>query len=211
MSPPRATFPGPSAVPSELAARRPSPGERSDEELMVAAGAGSREAFAVLTERYILRVTRYCTKVTREPHAGEELAQETFLQIWAHRGSYRPDRAFAILLFTVACNRCRNHRRSWRRRLRWELEDSSAVDLDAVPHQASGQLDQLLERERRRGVHEAVARLPAKLQEVLLLRFDQGLDYPEIAAILGRSETTIRSRAFHGLRRLREQLRGSQR
>ena len=201
---------GPRAVPPRPEKPGPPPSERSDEDLMVAAGAGSRDAFAVLTERHVRRVTRYCIKVTSDAQAGEELAQETFLQIWAHRGSYRPERAFALFLFTVACNRCRNHRRSWRRRVRWELEDSSPVDLDAIPHRQTSQLDQLLERERRRGVHEAVARLPAKLQEVVLLRFDQGLDYADIAVILGRSETTIRSRAFHGLRRLREQLRGSQ-
>src|SRR5262245_22658298 len=102
----------PGAAPAALA-------DRPDEDLMVASAAGRRDAFAILATRYLSRLTSYCAKLTRDPRAAEELAQDTLLALWQGRAGYRPERAFRVLAFTVALNRCRNHARSWRRRLRW--------------------------------------------------------------------------------------------
>jgi RNA polymerase sigma-70 factor (ECF subfamily) len=68
------------------------------------------------------------------------------------------------------------------------------------------QLDELLVRERRRRVVEALGGLSPRLREVILLRFEQGLDYADIAAIVGRPQATIRTRIFHGLKKLREHI-----
>ncbi|MGE0870742.1 MAG: RNA polymerase sigma factor [Kofleriaceae bacterium] len=179
--------------------------ERTDEQLMVLASAGSQAAFGQLVERYMARVVNYCTKVTADPRSGEELAQETFLQLWAHRQRYAPSARFVIYLFTAARNRCKNHNRWWRRRTPWEDRAATATELDAAPVRAS-QLDDLLDRERQRRTREALTRLPSNLREAVILRFDQGLEYCEIAAIVERPEATVRSRVFHGLRRLRELL-----
>lgn len=187
--------------------------ERTDDELMVAAGAGSRDAFAVLVQRYISRLVNYCAKVAgtnsvSDSRVGEELAQDVLLQVWAHRSEYKPSQRFRVFLFTIARNRCRNHNRAWRRRLRWQIDDASQVDIAAASGGDADHLDDLLDRERQRHVREALRRLPEKLREVLLLRFEQGLDYGDIALMVRRPEATVRSRAFHGLRKLREFLKG---
>lgn len=179
---------------------------RVDEELMTAAAAGSKAAFAVLVERYMQRVVSYCAKVAGDRPSGEELAQDTFLQIWARRASYRPERPFAVFLFTAATNRCRNHRRGWRRRLRWQVDDAADIDRSSTAALDADQLDALIAQERQRRVHQAAGLLPAKQREAVLLRFDQGLSYPEIAIIVGRPEATVRTRIFHGLKKLRESL-----
>jgi RNA polymerase sigma-70 factor (ECF subfamily) len=179
--------------------------DRTDEELMTLARAGSQAAFAQLANRYLPRVTNYCIKVTGDARAGDELAQETFLQLWAHRQRYATTSGFAVYLFTIARNRCRNHGRSWRRRRPFE-QDDAAPDVDRATADPS-QLDALLERERQRDVRAALLRLPDKLREVVILRFDQGLAYPDIAAVIGRPEATVRSRVFLGIRRLRELLK----
>jgi RNA polymerase sigma-70 factor, ECF subfamily len=171
---------------------------------MVLTRSGSQEAFAQLATRYLHRVINYCVKFTGDPRSGEELAQETFLQLWAHRQRYVTSSGFAVYLFTVARNRCRNLGRSWRRRRPFELDGMSLVD--AARASDGSQLDVLLERERQGGVREALARLPGKHREAVILRFDQGLSYPDIAAIVGRPEATVRSRVFLGIRRLRELL-----
>jgi RNA polymerase sigma-70 factor (ECF subfamily) len=173
--------------------------ERADEELIAA---GSQAAFAVLVERYMRRIVSYCTKLTGDRDAAPELAQETFLQLWLHRERYRPERPFRVFLFTVATNQSRNHNRWWRRRSR---SLTSPADLE-VPLNDPDQLDELLVRERRRRVFEALGRLSPRLREVMLLRFEQGLDYAEIAAIVGRPQATIRTRIFHGLKKLREHI-----
>ncbi|NVB79740.1 MAG: RNA polymerase sigma factor [Kofleriaceae bacterium] len=177
-------------------------GERADEELMALGAAGSQAAFAVLVERYMRRVASYCTKLTGDRDAAPELAQDTFLQIWLHRERYRPERPFRVFLFTVATNRSRNHNRWWRRRSR----STTTAEQTDVQLSDPDQLDELLARERRRRVHEAIGALSPRLREVILLRFEQGLDYTEIAAIVGRPEATIRTRVFHALEKLREHI-----
>lgn len=164
--------------------------------------AGSQAAFAILVERYMRRVVSYCTKLTGDRDAAPELAQDTFLQLWLHRERYRPERPFRVFLFTVATNRSRNHNRWWRRRYR----STTTSELPDTPVPDPDQLDELLARERRRRVHEALTAVSPRLREVLLLRFEQGLDYAEIAAIVGRPEATVRTRIFHGLKKLREHI-----
>jgi RNA polymerase sigma-70 factor (ECF subfamily) len=179
--------------------------ERADEELIALGAAGSQAAFAVLVERYMRRVVSYCTKLTGDRDAAPELAQETFLQLWLHRERYRPERPFRVFLFTVATNQSRNHNRWWRRRSR-SLTSPADLEHAEIPLNDPDQLDELLVRERRRRVFEALGRLSPRLREAILLRFEQGLDYAEIAAIVGRPQATIRTRIFHGLKKLREHI-----
>jgi RNA polymerase sigma-70 factor, ECF subfamily len=177
--------------------------ERSDEDLMVAAAADARAAFAVLVDRHLPKVVNYCAKVTGDRSAAEELAQDVFLAVWARRATFRLERPFRVFLFTVACNRCRNHARSWRRRLRWfGVARDASGELAAMPSIDPSHIDELLLHERQRHVRSAMNELPAKLREAVLLRFEQDLSYAEIATIVGCPEATARSRVFHGLRRI---------
>jgi RNA polymerase sigma-70 factor, ECF subfamily len=68
----------------------------------------------------------------------------------------------------------------------------------------ASQLEVLLERERQRQVQQALLGLSVKLREALLLRFEQGLDYPDVARILGCSESTTRSRVRLAMLALRD-------
>lgn len=175
--------------------------ERSDDELMVLVCAGRREALAVLVAKYAARLTEFCVKMTGDRRAGEDVAQESWLQLWASRERYRPANKLEAFLFTIARNRCRNALRSRWRRTR------VIVDADAdAPLTDGSSLDALLARERDARVHAAALELPAKLREAVLLRYVAGLDYPDISAAIGRNESTVRSRVFHGLRQLRERL-----
>ncbi len=180
--------------------------DQPDEALMVASAAGSRDAFFILVTRYLPRLTSYCAKLTRDARAAEELAQDTLLALWQHRLRYRPDRAFRVLAFTIAQNRCRNHARSWRRRLRWLGIASEPAELDALAASELGHVDQLVARERHSRVHDALGRLRQRDREVLMLRFEHDLSYAEIAQVIGRREVTVRSQVFHALRRLELEL-----
>ncbi|HEY0481257.1 MAG TPA: RNA polymerase sigma factor [Kofleriaceae bacterium] len=180
--------------------------DRSDEDLMVATGAGSRDAFAVLVARYLGRIESYCAKLTTDDRTAEELAQEVMLAVWRTRGAYRPAKPFRVFVFTIASNRCRNHARSWRRRLRWFGFADPAAEPDHLPALEPGQLDRVLEIERQRRVRAALGALPARARNALVLRFEHDLSYAEIAQIAGGSEGTARSHVFHALRKLQRLL-----
>jgi DNA-directed RNA polymerase specialized sigma24 family protein len=60
---------------------------------MLLARAGDQSSFTLLVERYLERVVNYCTKFTADAGAGEELAQDVFLRLWAWRTRYRCKRS----------------------------------------------------------------------------------------------------------------------
>jgi len=179
---------------------------RDDDELMALAAADHRRAFELVAARHLGLLAGFCAKFLGSRRAGEEVAQDVLVEAWTGRRRYRPQGRLRVLLLTMARTRCLNRVRDDRRRL------ARGPALVEVPDEATaaatpgGQLDDLLAQERGRQVRSALLDLPEQLREAVLLRFDHGLDYAEIAGIVGRPEATVRSRVFHALKRLRRAL-----
>ena len=115
----------------KLVALRPPPDAaslrgREDEELMTLVRAGLAPALRVLAERHMGNLIRFCGKYVVDVHAGQEIAQQTWLQVWAHRASYESQSRFNVFLFTVARNLCRNELRRRTRLGSWV--DATATD-----------------------------------------------------------------------------------
>ncbi len=117
--------------------------DRTDDELMELACANHQDAMTELIGRYHQRVRSYCHKWN--PERGDDLAQEVFLKLWRARQRYRPQDQFAVYLFTIVRNVCRNTTRKWFRR---PFMDSLS-DL-VIADQHPDQLDDLLVAERER-------------------------------------------------------------
>lgn len=186
-------------------AREPA-AEPSDDDLMAAAREGRRDAFERLVRRHLGPLSRYCAKFVGDRARGEDLAQEVLVSVWQHCHKYRGDGRFTVYLFTLARNRCRNHHRDGQRQ---QLRAAEAADSPAHEERDPTALAAMIEAETHARVHAGIAELPEKLREAVLLRFDQGLDYADIARIIGRPEATARTRVFHGLKKLREHLKGA--
>lgn len=170
--------------------------QRDDDELMQLACAGVEEAFTTLVRRYEARVRRYCSRMCGGAAAGDDVAQESFVQLWRTRQAYEPCGRLRSYLFTIVHSRCLNAVRARRR-------DPEPV---AEGVQPTTGLDALLEAERARRMESKLALLPPKLRQALALRFAAELEYDEMAALLGRPQATVRSRVFHGVARLRKLL-----
>jgi RNA polymerase sigma-70 factor, ECF subfamily len=180
-------------------------GDRGDDELMTLAQAGLREAFAVLVERHAERLVQVCARFVNDGDLGAELAQETWVTLWTQRAKYRGDGRFMLWLITAGRNRCRNHlRRHGVVRRHYESTAHATAHTDGVP--SASQIDELLLEERRRRVRDALARLPERMREAVVLRYGEELAYEEMAVALRVGESTLRSRVHHGLRLLRSLL-----
>jgi RNA polymerase sigma-70 factor (ECF subfamily) len=177
--------------------------ERSDEELMVLVRAGASAALRVLAERHMAGLGRFCGKLLLDTQVGLEIAQQTWLQVWAHRARYASQSRFSVFLFTIARNLCRNELRRRARLRAWVDPAAGDERLAGVASEDPSHLDALLLRERARDLLGALAVVPEAQREALLLRFDEELTYEEMAAVLGEHESTLRSRVYHGLRALR--------
>ncbi|MFO0734966.1 MAG: RNA polymerase sigma factor [Labilithrix sp.] len=177
--------------------------DRDDDALMLLAAAGRRDAFRVLVERHARRVFRFCLRLTNDRRVAEELAQETWLAAWNARETYQPEGQFAIWLLVAARNRCLNAKRGQTRRERVMVTDNEA---DAA--ESAKQLDRIIATEERRRVHDALAELPAPMREAVTLRYAESLAYEQIASVVGANESTVRSRVFHGVKKLHQLLTG---
>ena len=155
---------------------------------------GDRAAFAALVERYWDRLYHWLYHLTRDRHAAEDLAQETFLKAWAGLDKFRAGTNFGAWLFRIAHNNFANqHRASARKR------QPLPPDL---PDPDRGPVEQVLSQEALEGLARALNRLPTEFRAALLLRVEEGLSFRQIAEVLGLTEETARWRVFKARQKL---------
>jgi RNA polymerase sigma-70 factor (ECF subfamily) len=157
---------------------------------------GERTAFEELVRRWQQPLARFLFRLTGEAGLVADLCQEVFLRVHLAQESYRENGRFASWIYRVALNVARDAAR--RRRPR-PAEAPEPVD-PAHP------LELCERRKVARIVARAVAELPEPLRIVLVLRYDEGLNFEEIARLSGTPASTLKSRFAVALARLRERL-----
>jgi RNA polymerase sigma-70 factor, ECF subfamily len=165
--------------------------------------AGKAAALEAFVERYHGPVAAFLYRLTDDRALADDLAQEVFIRLLQYQGQA----PFYIRswMFTMARNLAYDHFRS----PRYRHEQRSDGDNG---HHASGQDSGLLpERlaiagDARREVAAALQGLPPEQREVVILRFYHDLALGEIAEITNAPLGTVKSRLFHALKKLKEQL-----
>jgi RNA polymerase sigma-70 factor (ECF subfamily) len=169
--------------------RKPADDDRS---LAHDAARGDRRAFDHLVARYLDRTLRICLRLVGNLEDAEDTVQETFARAHARLPSFAGRSTFGTWITSIALRLCADleRARTSRRRHVGELPPDFDLDRDArAPRSASPSL-QSEQRETVRDVEAALARLPRRLRVALTLRTIEGLEYEEVARIMG---TTIRS------------------
>jgi RNA polymerase sigma-70 factor (ECF subfamily) len=169
---------------------------------------GQPRAFEALYDRFKDYVYRTAFFITRNSGDAEEAVQETFMDVLRALPNYRVEgpARFETWLYRVTVNRCRSRMR--RKTLPSADWDEIEERLERIPatHPNYDPEGVALHRERAVALWQAVDRLPEGQRVVVLLRYQQGLSYGEIAQTLGISDGTVKSRLYHAHRRLKEQL-----
>lgn len=159
-------------------------------------------AFAVLVRRWEGSIRRLCERMTGDVHAAEDVAQETFVRVFARRKEYQASGKFSTWIWRIAMNLCYDELRRRQRREKMIFNEEGAERLaalqaftaaDAAPDRS------LAERERTRMVQRALDQLPEIYRAVLVLRHYEDLKFREIAEVLGVPEGTVKSRMAEAL------------
>jgi len=160
------------------------------------------EAFGQLYLRYVRSIYNYIFYRTGDPEEAEDLTSQVFLQALQHLSRFQ-DRGvpFAAWLFRIAHNLVANWHRDRHRR--------PTVPLSENGHEpVSDRVEVVLERqEDRERLLAAMRRLPPERQQLLILKFVEGMSNAEIAQIMGRSEGAVRVLYHRTLEALRKELR----
>jgi RNA polymerase sigma-70 factor, ECF subfamily len=161
-----------------------------DESLLIKrAQHGDRGAFAVLVDRYWVRIFRWIYGLCERWHLAEDLTQDVFLKAWAALAQFQSGTSFRAWLFRIAGNALIDTQRGPRAAPPAPLPETV---MSAQPNP----VQMLLGQECATLVKEAVARLPESFRAAFLLRTQEELSYAEIAEALDITEETARWRLF---------------
>jgi RNA polymerase sigma-70 factor (ECF subfamily) len=180
----------------------------SDEALLRRMADGDSTAFDELFSRHSGLLLSFISRLTAGKYDAEDLLQETFLRVITHARDYRPGAAIRPWLFTIARNVTLNALK--KTRLRSDLEVQTDLSDWTPPSQPDGANDpsnRAEMQEQKARMLDALQELPPLHREILILIVFNGFSYEEAAAITGDHESTLRSRVFHALRKLRERLK----
>lgn len=164
----------------------------TDAELVGVATAGDRDAFAQLYQRHGGRLLPTLWRLSGDRARAEDLLQDAFVQAWIKLDQLREPAAFGGWLKRLAVNLALADKR----RLK-------PVDAAEIPEQAAAQppwpaADMDLER--------AIARLPERARQVLVLFHVEGLAHEEIAALMKIEQGTSKAQLHRARNLLKEML-----
>lgn len=186
-------------------------GVETDEALVTAAQAGDREAVDTLIRRHQSRIFNFALTLTAGGADAEDLAQETFIRAFRGLSRFRGESSFRNWLVRIAVNAARTRRAQRARQAAvWEAHVEENDLAERHPARAARSVEQADSVEqamiRRQALDRALAALPHDLRAAVVLRDVEGLEYREIAAVLGIPDGTVMSRIFRARRLLRPML-----
>lgn len=166
---------------------------------------GDMEAFAELFEPLRPKVHAVACRLVG-PQDAEDIVMDAFIKAWQALPGFRGEASLQTWLLRIARNRCLDVLRSRRAEpFRVELDAPAAGREDPPQVHDPGQpnpAERAADRLDARAARDALALLDERHRDALLLRYEDGLSYAEIAAAQGVRIGTVMSRLFHARRKL---------
>lgn len=196
-------------------ARPPQPGSQEDAAWLKRAGAGDKEAFHLLVEKYKQRAFAVANNVVRSSEDAEDIVQESFVKAWLSLAEFRGESSFYTWLYRIVYNMALDYKRKvTRRRETFEPAEqtgggdgkTSGLRLVEGRDERPGPEGELLQRETAGRLLSLLDELTEDHRSVVMLREVDGLSYDEIAEVLGVSKGTVMSRLFYARKKLQKGL-----
>lgn len=170
---------------------------------------GDRESYGQLYEAYVDKIFRYIYFKVGQRAEAEDLTSQTFMKAWDAIGDYEwRNHPFGAWLFRIAHNLVVDYHRARRENI--TLSDASPqLELKASRDEIRPErvLSELITTDR---IRHAIGRLTEEQQQVLVLRFFEGMSTGEVAELMGKRRGAIRGLQFRALSALRDLLHREQ-
>ena len=176
--------------------------------LQTSAAHGDVVAFETLVGETKAGLYRFVRRYVGDADETYDLVQEAYAAAWLAIRRYDPERSFEAWLRTIAINKCRDwSRRRHIRRLFMGGADLQSAEALAVADDEVGAEDRYEVVEQAQRLHAAIAALPPKLKEPLLLTAIEERSHTEAAEILGLSVKAVEMRVARARQKLAQHLR----
>jgi RNA polymerase sigma-70 factor (ECF subfamily) len=172
-----------------------------DKQLVANAQSGNADAFGVLYARHMDAIYRYIFFRVHDQHLAEDLTEETFVRAWEYLPNYKvTERPVTSWLYRIAHNLVVDHAR--------KQHPVAASAIDVLSQQAAehGPEQSVELSEAHADLINAMHILSEVEQEVIILRFVEGLSHREVADITGKTEGSSRVIQYQALAKLQEHL-----
>jgi RNA polymerase sigma-70 factor (ECF subfamily) len=177
----------------------------ADAQLMLRYAAGDARAFDELYATHRSALWRFIRRSVKDAAAADDVFQDCWWRVIAHRDCYRPEARFATWLYRIAHNCCMDHWRKRGRRGKRETADDGAI-VAAADDASAGPLAAALEGEAGERLAAALERLPQEQRAAFLLYVEGGLSVAEIGETTGVNPETAKSRLRYAVARLKQAL-----
>lgn len=178
--------------------------EDPDAELLARVGRSDPHAVRDMVARKLPRLLSLGMRLLGRRSEAEEVAQEAFVRVWKQAAQWESGQArFDTWLHRVVLNLCYDRLRGRR-----DEEPLTGSDADAAIDPAPAPDESLQARQRSARVAAALATLPARQREAMVLQYYQDLSNGEAAALMGISIEALESLLSRARRTLRAQLMG---
>lgn len=181
-----------------------------EDALLARARAGDADAFCRMMGALQARLLRQAAGLCGDLATAEDLVSETQVEAWKSLGHYNQTCRFSTWLYAILLHRhgklarrarCRPISLAWLPFFRAQDAQDRQANLSAPQVSPAEALEQS---EAGAQIRRCVDLLPSKHREVIRLRFYEGASLSDMAAVLGCSPGTVKSRLFHALGKLRK-------
>jgi len=169
---------------------------------IAAIAAGDERALQTLLDQLWIPLVKYARRFVGVGDAAKDAVQVAFVRFWENRCRWQAGSSPRQILYVLTRNAALNHRASEVARRRRDNDARSPLPApapDPFEEAAQGEIDT--------AVQVAIAALPERQREAVLLARIHGLSRREIAAIMGIAEQTVANHLTAGVSRLAQLLR----
>jgi len=178
--------------------------------IIAAAKNGQIGSFELLIQRYERKILLQAMRITRNWQDAEDVRQQSVLKAFTRLHSFQGKSSFSTWLFRIAANEALmllRRKGSWHE---FPMEGANETDVEvSVPHSlrySAAADEHCLAQERKQILYAALKQLTPAMRIAIQLRDLEERSTQETARILGISVSAVKTRVFHGRRRLREVL-----
>lgn len=169
-----------------------------DESGLLRAARNNPAAFARLYDRYVQTLYKYLLGKTCNHAEAEDLTSQTFLSALENLAGYRDQGNFRAWLFRIAHNKWVDFYRKSKRQVSAEEVPPASAEVDF--------LQEVIRDEKSRLLSDLVKKLSKNEIELLRLRLATGLEFREIAVVLGRNEAAVKKAYYRLIERMKKEM-----
>ncbi len=187
-------------------------GHDDEQTLLLQVRKGDEAAFALLVQRYQTAVFNVAYRMFGRRQDAEDAAQEAFLRAYRALDRFDVQRPFAPWIKRITTNLCLNWLESERVKPQLSAADlnpgkAEAPTMDQWAQAAPGPEQVMVQQERSDRLRRAILQLPPRYRAVIEYRHFQEMRYDEIAAVLARPLSSVKSDLFRARKLLAEKMK----